>query len=168
METNANIKPLDEAGVARLVGELYKLKHFGKNLKSVKNVIARAHQATYRERPFRVQRFTASYSRSFFHGALTPQPMYHQGGIPHRHSHGPTTPMSSMTMRPPSRIAPSVSESTKGWGLGSWWPGRSWTPTKSGAGTIGIVGFGHWDVDWWYILLVGNQSQFKVHASHTR
>ncbi|KAI1419081.1 hypothetical protein F5Y12DRAFT_789359 [Xylaria sp. FL1777] len=45
---------LDEEGVARKVQELYKLKHFGNNLHSVKNAISSAHQSTYRERPYRV------------------------------------------------------------------------------------------------------------------
>jgi hypothetical protein len=56
MNNNANFKPLDEAGVTQLVNQLYTLKHFGKNLQNVKNVTARAHQATYRERPHRLPR----------------------------------------------------------------------------------------------------------------
>ncbi|KAK0658513.1 hypothetical protein QBC41DRAFT_351365 [Cercophora samala] len=46
---------LDEKGVADLVERLYRLKHYGENLRSVKNTITQAHEATYRERPFRVQ-----------------------------------------------------------------------------------------------------------------
>jgi hypothetical protein len=45
---------LDEQGVDDLVKRLYSLKHFGKNLQSVKNTVAASHQATYRERPYRV------------------------------------------------------------------------------------------------------------------
>jgi hypothetical protein len=56
MNNNANFKPLDEAGVSQLVKQLYSLKHFGKSLQNVKNVTARAHQATYRERPHRLPR----------------------------------------------------------------------------------------------------------------
>jgi len=94
MESNANFKALDEEGVSRLVKELYKLKHFGKNLQSVKNVVATAHQATYRERPYRVQRTNPSYSRSLFHGIFgQQQPHSHHGGIPH------ATPMVISTMR---------------------------------------------------------------------
>ena len=56
MNNNANFKPLDEAGVSQLVKQLYSLKHFGKNLQNIKNVTAKAHQATYRERPHRLPR----------------------------------------------------------------------------------------------------------------
>jgi hypothetical protein len=45
---------LDEAGVDAVVRKLYGLKHFGAQLKTVKNAIASAHAATYRERPYRV------------------------------------------------------------------------------------------------------------------
>jgi len=45
---------LDERQVDALVTSLYGLKHFGKNLQDVKNTIASAHQATYRERPHRI------------------------------------------------------------------------------------------------------------------
>jgi hypothetical protein len=47
-------RPLTEEGVEKLVQKLYSLKHFGKNLRSVKQAIAAAHEATYREIPFRV------------------------------------------------------------------------------------------------------------------
>jgi hypothetical protein len=56
MNNNANFKPLDEAGVSQLVNQLYSLKHFGKSLQNIKNVTAKAHQATYRERPHRLPR----------------------------------------------------------------------------------------------------------------
>ncbi|KAK5656078.1 hypothetical protein OQA88_5217 [Cercophora sp. LCS_1] len=45
---------LDERQVDALVTSLYGLKHFGRTLQHVKNTIASAHQATYRERPYRV------------------------------------------------------------------------------------------------------------------
>lgn len=48
-------KVLDEAGVEKKVRELYNLKHFGENLKAVKQTVATAHEATYRERPYRVK-----------------------------------------------------------------------------------------------------------------
>lgn len=54
MKNNAKYQPLTEEGVDRQVKQLYNLKHFGKNLRAVKHTIASAHEATYRERPFRV------------------------------------------------------------------------------------------------------------------
>jgi hypothetical protein len=50
-----NWQPLTEEGAEKLVQKLYGLKHFGENLKSVKQAIAAAHEATYREIPFRVR-----------------------------------------------------------------------------------------------------------------
>lgn len=47
---------LDEAGVGHLVRVLYDLKHFGLNLREIKNTITSAAQATYRESPFRVHK----------------------------------------------------------------------------------------------------------------
>jgi GTPase SAR1 family protein len=55
MATNANCQPLDEEGVDRLVRKLYNLKHFGNNLRTAKQTIATAHQATYREMPYHVK-----------------------------------------------------------------------------------------------------------------
>ena len=63
MNNDANFKPLDEAGVSQLVDQLYSLKHFGKNLQNVKNITAKAHQATYRERPHRLPRNQNSVNR---------------------------------------------------------------------------------------------------------
>ncbi|KAI1642269.1 uncharacterized protein F4817DRAFT_353420 [Daldinia loculata] len=55
---------LNEAGVENLVSQLYDLKHFGKNLETIRNTISTAHQATNRERPFRVNRgWTSMISR---------------------------------------------------------------------------------------------------------
>lgn len=54
MANDDNYQPLNEAGVDRLVQQLYSLKHFGSNLESVKRNITEAHQATYREMPYRV------------------------------------------------------------------------------------------------------------------
>ena len=55
---NSNVKPTDvsEVAVDRLVKQLYNLKHFGTNLKNLQSGIAKAHQATYREIPYVVQR----------------------------------------------------------------------------------------------------------------
>lgn len=50
-----NWQPLTEEGAEKLVKKLYGLKHFGENLRSVKQAIAAAHEATYREIPFRVR-----------------------------------------------------------------------------------------------------------------
>ncbi|KAH8669776.1 hypothetical protein BGZ60DRAFT_538625 [Tricladium varicosporioides] len=66
MRNNANWQPLDERGVDRLIRQLYSLKHFGHNLRSVKNTTAAAHQATYREIPYRVKnRGSTSMLNSF-------------------------------------------------------------------------------------------------------
>ncbi|KAI0436713.1 hypothetical protein F4803DRAFT_566623 [Xylaria telfairii] len=51
---SSQYRVLDEAGVERTVKELYELEHFGENLKDLKNNISLAHQATYRERPYRI------------------------------------------------------------------------------------------------------------------
>ncbi|KAE9972894.1 hypothetical protein EG328_004702 [Venturia inaequalis] len=58
---NANTTAADvltEAGVERVVRDLYSLKHFGKNLQSLKHGISLAHQATYREIPHTIKRKT--------------------------------------------------------------------------------------------------------------
>jgi GTPase SAR1 family protein len=55
MKSDPNCRLLDEHGVNQLVTDLYSLKHFGENLKSVKHSITAAHEATYRERPYRVK-----------------------------------------------------------------------------------------------------------------
>ncbi|KAH7333253.1 hypothetical protein BKA65DRAFT_41978 [Rhexocercosporidium sp. MPI-PUGE-AT-0058] len=73
MDTNTNFKVLDEAGVTKLVNKLYSLKHFGKDLQNVKNVTARAHQATYRERPHRLPRNTYA-SKSLLHNVWASGP----------------------------------------------------------------------------------------------
>jgi GTPase SAR1 family protein len=52
--TKGSYKALDEAGVDAVVRRLYGLKHFGDQLKNVQNVITSAHEATYRERSYRV------------------------------------------------------------------------------------------------------------------
>jgi len=81
MKSNANFKVLDEAGVDHVVRGLYNLKHFGKNLQSVKHTIASAHRATYRERPYRIQR-VYNYVQSQDRG-----PAWHPaGGTQTRHT----------------------------------------------------------------------------------
>jgi hypothetical protein len=123
MESNANFKPLDEGGVSHLVKELYKLNHFGKNLQSVKNVIANAHQATYRERPYRVQRTMASYSRSLFHNIFTPQQPTGNVGedISHSHAHASPIAMSTMISHPDSGLSETAKHKSI---LGLGWLGR--------------------------------------------
>lgn len=54
--SNAVWNDLSEGGVDRMVQSLYNLKHFGDNLRSMKQGIALAHQATYREKPYTVTR----------------------------------------------------------------------------------------------------------------
>jgi hypothetical protein len=93
---NDKDKVLDEQGVADLVGKLYNLKHFGKNLKGVKNTISSAHQATYRERPFRVQRGGSrllTIAEEFFYGVRST----------HSRSNGKH---SSVLARPKSALGP--------------------------------------------------------------
>lgn len=62
MASGGNEELLDEAGVEDLVEHLYKLKHWGKNLRDIKNNAEATHQAAYRERPFRPQ--TSRHSTS--------------------------------------------------------------------------------------------------------
>ena len=56
MNSKANWDDLREGAIDRLVQQLYKLKHFGMTLKNMKQGIATAHQATYREIPYTVRR----------------------------------------------------------------------------------------------------------------
>lgn len=56
MNSSAAWNDLSEGGVDRMVQSLYNLKHFGDNLKTMKQGIATAHQATYRERPHTITR----------------------------------------------------------------------------------------------------------------
>jgi len=72
-KADACYQVLDEQGVDRLVRELYGLQHFGEMLRSVKNKIATAHQATYRERPYRVG---AHRSRKGRMGSFCQAPLY--------------------------------------------------------------------------------------------
>ncbi|KAI0007497.1 hypothetical protein F4779DRAFT_619485 [Xylariaceae sp. FL0662B] len=69
---------LNEAGVERLVDQLYKLKHFGENLLAVKDAISTAHKATNRERPHRVYHGRAaryhSKAQQMFGWVYTPAP----------------------------------------------------------------------------------------------
>lgn len=46
---------MDQADVDRRIQELFNLKHFGRQLRDVKNILVAAHNATYRERPYRVR-----------------------------------------------------------------------------------------------------------------
>lgn len=55
MKHDPNCRLLDEQGVNDLVKQLYRLKHFGAELRKVKEGITAAHEATYRERPYRVK-----------------------------------------------------------------------------------------------------------------
>lgn len=56
MNSKANWDDLREGAIDRMVQQLYKLKHFGTTLKNMKQSIATAHQATYREIPYTVRR----------------------------------------------------------------------------------------------------------------
>jgi hypothetical protein len=51
---NQSSRPLDEAGVAQLVQALYNLKHYGQMLKDLAQVVGRAYEASFRERPYRI------------------------------------------------------------------------------------------------------------------
>jgi hypothetical protein len=55
MKSVGKSEPVDQAGVKRLVEQLYNLKHFGKNLEHLKTSIAEIQQATNRELCHRVQ-----------------------------------------------------------------------------------------------------------------
>jgi len=55
MDSGSMEELLDEAGVEALVEHLYRLKHWGKNLRDIKNKAEEAHLDSYRERPYRPQ-----------------------------------------------------------------------------------------------------------------
>ncbi|GAB1318770.1 Putative aaa atpase domain containing protein [Madurella fahalii] len=63
---------LEEATVDKLVKEMYGLKHFGSQLQEVHSTIKQAHQATYRERPYRVSRKKSGRSPTRSHGHRGP------------------------------------------------------------------------------------------------
>jgi len=46
---------LDEQGVSRLVKELYSMKHYGKDLQRIANVVGRAYAATFRETAYHIR-----------------------------------------------------------------------------------------------------------------
>jgi hypothetical protein len=54
-QTDPSFQRLTDKQVQDKVEELYKLKHFGENLRKVNASITAAHEATYRELPFRVR-----------------------------------------------------------------------------------------------------------------
>ena len=122
MNNNANFKPLDEAGVSQLVKQLYSLKHFGKNLQNVKNVTARAHQATYRERPHRLprnQNNVKSLLQNVWTKAPSHQPVTHlQGQFSHIPGQFPPLPSRNNVLV--RHITPS-SGSSKGSSVFSGW-----------------------------------------------
>src|SRR2546423_3948713 len=62
MDSGSTEELLDEAGVDALVEHLYRLKHWGKNLRDIKNKSEEAHLDSYRERPFRPQGRSSSNS----------------------------------------------------------------------------------------------------------
>ncbi|MCJ1360029.1 MAG: hypothetical protein MMC33_010032 [Icmadophila ericetorum] len=114
MKSNGNYKPLDEAGVDRVIKHLYNLKHFGKNLKSVQQTITTAHQSTYREMPYRVK-VKGSWGWSTFKSqSQVPRQMIPLQMMPYQtnqppmgvaHSMPPRT-MSIRTMRLPPQQRP--------------------------------------------------------------
>ena len=53
--SHANWDPSQTGAVDRIVQQLYGLKHFGNSLKNLKQGIAMAHEATYREMPYTVR-----------------------------------------------------------------------------------------------------------------
>lgn len=56
MNSEADWNDLTDGGIDRIVQQLYSLKHFGDNLKNLKQGITTAHEGTYRERPYAVRR----------------------------------------------------------------------------------------------------------------
>ncbi|KAF9884687.1 hypothetical protein FE257_001316 [Aspergillus nanangensis] len=49
-------QPLDEKGIAQLVRDLYSLPHYGQMLNDLAQVVGRAYEANFRERPYRISR----------------------------------------------------------------------------------------------------------------
>jgi len=70
MNSGVNWDNLSEGAIDRMVQQLYSLKHFGSTLKNMKQGIATAHQATYREIPYTVRRKTP---RNLIQRMLVPQ-----------------------------------------------------------------------------------------------
>lgn len=70
MGSNASRSCLDEISIDGMVEKLYGLKHFGGNLKDLKQKITAAHQATYREIPHTIRR--KNYPRN--HSQKQPSP----------------------------------------------------------------------------------------------
>ena len=64
MDSGSTEELLDEGGVEALVEHLYRLKHWGKNLRDIKNKAEEAHLDSYRERPYRPHQSRSS-SNSF-------------------------------------------------------------------------------------------------------
>jgi hypothetical protein len=112
---NANFKPLDEAGVSQLVKQLYSLKHFGKNLQNVKNVTARAHQATYRERPHRLPR-NQNNVKSLLQNVWTKTPL-HQSATRTQGQFPPLPPRNNALVK---NITPSSGSSKGSSKFGGW------------------------------------------------
>jgi hypothetical protein len=55
MVEEANSQPLNEIGVNKFNQELFRLKHFGRNLPDVKQSVSAVHEAAYLESPISVQ-----------------------------------------------------------------------------------------------------------------
>jgi hypothetical protein len=80
MRAGQTRKPLDERDIELLVKKLYKLKHWGQNLKDIKTAAENYGSSPYQERLFRAPRYWHTSHGS--HAA--PVSRGFQGSIPHR------------------------------------------------------------------------------------
>lgn len=93
MANDSKCRLLDEAGVDRLVKKLYNLKHFGSNLESVKRNITEAHEATYREMPYRVPVRGKTFWKPDFQTAQPPsRPTMSHALVPYQRHNLATNP----------------------------------------------------------------------------
>ena len=74
LEQGKNEELLDANGVDKIVKQLYSLKHYGSDLRKLRDVVAFAHAATYRERPYRVRAARGYNSSSMSWGPGSFQP----------------------------------------------------------------------------------------------
>lgn len=82
MRAGQTRKPLDERDIELLVKKLYKLKHWGQNLKDIKTAAENYGSSTYHERLFRAPRqwHTHSAPSKGFQGSVAYRPAGNKGG----------------------------------------------------------------------------------------
>jgi hypothetical protein len=105
MKSRSAHQMLDEKGVGDLVATLYKLKHFGKNLQSVRNTVVAANEATYRERPINVNSRRHGRQPAPGHVWSAPAPMQPAAGPRLMHHSRPGPSRATQAQRPGTVIS---------------------------------------------------------------